>query len=90
MGARNRFGKLREQRFSNFGKFRRVHHLEDIFNFVEEHDFFRTVGLGPVPEQTKNNLNHRCQLQPHFPGTETTYLLSQGRVLFQELDNAVS
>jgi hypothetical protein len=33
-----------------------VHHFEDIFYLVEEHDLLGAVHLGPVAQQAKNNL----------------------------------
>jgi hypothetical protein len=45
-----------EERLTNFGELRGVHHFEDILNFVEEHDFLGTVHLWPISKETKHNL----------------------------------
>ena len=54
--ACNRFSKLVEQWLLNLGKLARIHHFKDVFNFIEEHDFFGAIDLGPIPEQTKHDL----------------------------------
>jgi hypothetical protein len=46
--ASNRLGELMEQGFLNLGKFRRVHHLKNVFYLVEEHDLLGAVDLGPI------------------------------------------
>ena len=51
-----RFSELVKYRFLNLCKFRGVHDFEDIFNFVEEHDFLRTIDFWPVSEESKDNL----------------------------------
>ena len=45
-----------EQGLLNLRKLSRVHNLEDVFDLVEKHDLLRAVDLGPVPEETENDL----------------------------------
>lgn len=56
MGACDRFSQLVEEWFLDLGKLCGIHDLKDVFNLVEEHDFFGAVRLGPVPEQTEDDL----------------------------------
>lgn len=56
MGTGNRLGQLIEQRFLDFSKLAGIHHLEDIFHFVEVHNFLGAVGLGPEAQQAEDNL----------------------------------
>jgi hypothetical protein len=49
MWTGNRLGQLIEQRLLDLGEFRRIHHLEDVFDFVQEHDFLGAVDFWPVP-----------------------------------------
>lgn len=48
--------QLVEKRLLNLYEFSRIHNLEDILDFVQEHDFLGAVGLRPVPQQPKDNL----------------------------------
>ena len=50
MRASHRFGQLVEERLLYFGKFLGVHDFENVLNFIQEHDLFCAVGLGPVSE----------------------------------------
>lgn len=54
--AGHRLGELVEQGLLDLGKFCRVHHLEDVLDFVQEHDFLGTVDLGPVAKQAQDDL----------------------------------
>lgn len=56
MRACNRLGQLLEEWLLNFSEFRRVHHLKDVFHFVEVHDLLGTVGFRPVSQQTEDHL----------------------------------
>lgn len=56
MRACNRLGQLLEEWLLDFGKFRRVHHLEDVFHFVKVHNFLGAVGFRPVSQQTEDHL----------------------------------
>ena len=49
MWASNGFRKLIEQRLLDFCKLRRVHNLENILYLIQEHDFFCTIDLRPIP-----------------------------------------
>lgn len=50
MRAGNRFGELVEQRLLDLRKFGRIHYLKNVFDFVQKHDLFRAIDLGPIPE----------------------------------------
>ena len=54
--AGNRFGQLVEKRFLYFGELGWVHDLKDVLDFVKVHDFFGTIGLWPVTQQSKDNI----------------------------------
>lgn len=56
MRAGYRFGQLVEQRFLHLCELRWIHDLEDVFYFIQEHDLFGAVHLGPVAKKTKDNL----------------------------------
>lgn len=60
MGAGNRLCQLIKKRLLNFGKFGRVHYFEDVFNLVQEHDFFCAVDLRPVSQQTQYDFLGQC------------------------------
>jgi hypothetical protein len=45
-----------EERDHKICKGRRVGDVEDFFYFVQEHDFFGAVHLGPVPEQEQHHI----------------------------------
>lgn len=53
----NRLGELMEKGFLNLGELGWVHDLEDVLNFIEEHDFLRAVDFWPVAKEAQNNLN---------------------------------
>jgi hypothetical protein len=52
MRTRNRFGELIEEWLLDLGKLLWVHDFENIFDFIQEHDFLGAVGFGPVSQQT--------------------------------------
>ena len=56
MGTGDRLGELMKQRLLNLCEFRRIHDLKDVFDFVQKHDLFGAVDLGPVSEKSQNNL----------------------------------
>ncbi len=56
MRTGNRFCQLIEQRLLHFGKFCWIHHFKYVLNFIQEHHFFSTVDLRPVPEETQYDL----------------------------------
>ena len=56
MRASDRFRELLEQRYLDLGELGRVHDLEDVFHLVQVHNLLRTVGLGPIAQQTKDHL----------------------------------
>ena len=48
MWAGDRFSQLVEKWLLDLGKFVRIHNFEDIFDFVEEHDFLGAVDFRPI------------------------------------------
>lgn len=54
--AGNRLGKLVEQRLLNLGELCGIHDFKNVFHFVQEHDLFGAVDLGPVAQQSEDNL----------------------------------
>ena len=44
----DRFSELMEQRDLNLEKLRRLHDFENIFNFIDKHDFLGTIDLWPI------------------------------------------
>lgn len=56
--ARDGFCELLEQRLLNLGELGGIHDFEDILDFVEEHDFFGAVDLGPISEKAEHNLEY--------------------------------
>jgi len=48
--ACNRLGQLVEEGLLDFGELGWIHDLEDIFNFVEEHDLLCAVDFGPIAQ----------------------------------------
>lgn len=51
-----RFCELVKYRFLNLCEFRRIHDFEDVFNFVQEHDFLCTIDFWPISEEPKDHL----------------------------------
>lgn len=49
--------KERDLYFKELGSF---HDFENIFNLVDEHDFFWTVDFWPVFKESSNNLHLAC------------------------------
>lgn len=45
-----------EEGLLDLGEFGGIHDLEDVLDLVEEHNLFRAVGLGPVPQQAQDDL----------------------------------
>jgi hypothetical protein len=43
---------LLEKRFHDFSEMFGFDHVEDLFEFIEEHDFLETACFGPELEQT--------------------------------------
>lgn len=43
---------LLEKRFHDFSEMLGFDHVEDLFEFIEEHDFLETACFGPELEQT--------------------------------------
>jgi hypothetical protein len=56
VGASHRLGELAEKWLLDLGKFGRIHDLENILHFVEEHDLFGAVDLWPVAQKAENHL----------------------------------
>lgn len=56
MRAGNRLGKLMEKRLLNFGELGGIHDFKNIFHFVQKHDLLGAVNLGPVAQQSEDNL----------------------------------
>lgn len=83
MRTGNRLGQLIKQRFLYLGKLCRVHDLKNVFYLIEEHDFFRTVDLRPISEETQYHLILLVLVRER--AIDITYLLGQSRVLFQKL-----
>jgi len=52
----DRFGQLIEERLLDLGKLCRVHDLKNVLDFIQKHDFLCAVDLGPIPQQTENDL----------------------------------
>ena len=48
MRAGNRLCQLIEQRFLHLGELGRIHDFENVLYFVQKHDLFGAVDLGPV------------------------------------------
>lgn len=71
----------------DLGKLCRVHDFEDVFNFVQEHDFLRAVDFGPVPEKPQDDLE--TSVTCTNKNSNITYLFCQSSVLFQKLDDAI-
>ena len=44
---------LLEKRFHDFSEMLGFDHVEDLFEFIEEHDFLETACFGPELEQTQ-------------------------------------
>ena len=51
-----RFCELVEERLLDFGELCRIHHFEDILDFIKKHDFFGAIDLGPVSKEAKDDL----------------------------------
>ena len=56
MRAGHRFGQLIEQRLLDFSKLVWIHDLEDVFNFIKEHDFLGAVDFRPISKETQHDL----------------------------------
>lgn len=56
MRASDGLGELVEERFLNLGKLGGVHDFKNVFYFIQEHDFFGAIDLGPISEEAQNNL----------------------------------
>ena len=56
VGTCYRLSQLIEQRLLHFRELIRVHNLEDVFHFIQKHDFLCAVYLGPISKQTEHNL----------------------------------
>ena len=84
-----RFGELMEKRLLYLGKLGRVHDLKDVFNFVKEHNFFGAIHLGPVAKEAEHNLIIVSAGARLLRSGRETYLLGQGSVLLEELNDAV-
>jgi len=54
--ARNGLCELVEQWLLYLGELSRIHHLKDVLNLVKEHNFFSAVDLGPIAQQTEDDL----------------------------------
>ena len=70
MWASDGFCELMENGLLYFSELRRIHDFEDIFYFIEEHDFFGAVDFWPVSEKAENNLfailaTTRCSRHPY-------------------------
>jgi len=48
--------QLLEQRLHDLLKFGRLHDVQNLLDFVEEHDFLGRVDLGPVPQQSHHDV----------------------------------
>lgn len=48
--------QLLEQRFHDFLKLLRFHDVQNLFDFIEEHDLLGRVDLGPIPQETHHDL----------------------------------
>jgi len=59
MRTRNRLRKLVEQRLLNLSKLCRVHNLENVLDFIEEHDLLGAVDFRPVAKKAQYHLNLR-------------------------------
>jgi len=80
MRAGHTLSQLVEKRLLDLGEFRRIHDLEDVLNFVEEHDFLGAIGLRPIPQQSKNNLKRdvQCYYKMKTSGGKKSHLFGQG------------
>lgn len=88
MRACDRFGKLRKQRFLDFGELCRVHDFEDVLNFVKKHDLLSTVDFRPVAQKAHDDLYYLSifgQVNSH----QTMYLFGKSSILLQELNDTV-
>ena len=56
MRACNGFGQLVEERLLNLGKLIRIHYFEDILDLIKVHNFFSTVDLRPISQQSEDDL----------------------------------
>ncbi len=54
--TRHGFGELVEKRLLDLRKLGRVHNLKDVFDLVEKHDLLGAVDLGPIPQETEDDL----------------------------------
>ena len=52
----DRLGQLLEKSCLYFCKFRRIHDFEDVFYLIQEHNLLGAIGLGPVLQETIDNL----------------------------------
>jgi len=82
----DRLGQLVEKRLLHLCEFGRIHDLENILYFIQEHDLFGAVHFWPITQKTEH---HLYQLARAIKCDEWTYLFCQGSVLLQELYNAI-
>jgi hypothetical protein len=68
--------------FIEFGCF---HDFENIFNLVDEHDFFWTVDFWPVLEESADNL----LVNVCYVGWREGYLLGESWIFFEKLNYAI-
>jgi hypothetical protein len=68
--------------FIEFGCF---HDFENIFNLVDEHDFFWTVDFWPVLEESADNL----LVNVCYVGWREGYLLCESWIFFEKLNYAI-
>lgn len=85
----DRFGELMEQWLLDLSKLGRIHNLKNVFHFVEKHDLLGAVNLGPVAQQSKDNLE-LVNAAIVVELVRSTYIFGQGGILLEKLDNAVS
>lgn len=57
--AGHTLGQLPEERLLHLDKLGGLDDVQDLLQFVEEHHLFRTVGLGPILQQSHDRLRSR-------------------------------
>lgn len=90
MRACDGFGELVEQGFLHLCKLCRIHDLEDVFYFVQEHDFLGAVHLGPISQETEDHLTRLAHITFFWDEFFGTNLFGECSVLFKKLHDAVS